>query len=128
MLRRTNAIDAVAEYSLFEEGITCRLPRDKRAAKVERNDPPKFKIEVLALPPPSCQENKVKQKKDFRPTSCFICLDKFHKHGGVTKHIKRKHLQYIKPGDRIVCPRCDMVLENKMSLQRHVYDVHKTVT
>lgn len=31
MGRRTNAIDAVAAYSLFEEGDTCRLPRDKRS-------------------------------------------------------------------------------------------------
>jgi hypothetical protein len=29
--RWTEAIDAVATYALFEEGDTCRLPRDKRS-------------------------------------------------------------------------------------------------
>jgi hypothetical protein len=33
MVRRTEAIDAVAAYSLFEEGDTCRLPRDKRSPR-----------------------------------------------------------------------------------------------
>jgi hypothetical protein len=30
MCRRTEAIDAVAAYCQFEEGITCRLPQNKR--------------------------------------------------------------------------------------------------
>lgn len=29
MLRRTEAIDALAEYSQFQKGDTCRLPREK---------------------------------------------------------------------------------------------------
>jgi hypothetical protein len=33
MDRRTEAIDAVAAYSLFEEGETCRLPRNKCSSK-----------------------------------------------------------------------------------------------
>ncbi|OJD11105.1 hypothetical protein AJ78_08055 [Emergomyces pasteurianus Ep9510] len=66
--------------------------------------------------------------KDHRPLYCFICLDKFSTHGGVTKHLGRKHLQRIKPGDTIRCPRCDVVLESKMKLQSHAYHVHSTVS
>ncbi|KAL5333506.1 hypothetical protein BJX70DRAFT_392131 [Aspergillus crustosus] len=33
MARRTEAINTMAAYSLFEEGNTCRLPREKRSPK-----------------------------------------------------------------------------------------------
>ncbi|KAL2840805.1 hypothetical protein BJY01DRAFT_16130 [Aspergillus pseudoustus] len=33
MARRTEAIDDMAAYSLFKEGDTCRLPRDKRSPR-----------------------------------------------------------------------------------------------
>lgn len=126
MLRRTEGIDAVADYSLFEEGDTCRLPRDKRpTAQV----PQTVKMEVHVPPPLSQREIAVRAVvKDFRPKYCFICLDKFSNHGGVTKHVKRKHLQYINSGSMIRCPRCDVILESKMDLQSHAHRVHSTVT
>jgi hypothetical protein len=40
MCRRTEAVDAVAAYCQFEEGITCRLPQNKRVEThlAERDD------------------------------------------------------------------------------------------
>ncbi|KAK2740142.1 hypothetical protein FQN57_006257 [Myotisia sp. PD_48] len=125
MLRRTEAIDAVAAYCAFEEGETCRLPHEKREApKISQ-----IMIEVRVPPPSSERDIAVRAVlKDHRPEYCFICLKKFSKHSAVTKHIQRRHLQYIEPGDRVVCQLCDVTLEHKMHLQNHAIMVHSTVT
>ncbi|PGG95045.1 hypothetical protein AJ79_10301 [Helicocarpus griseus UAMH5409] len=126
MLRRTEAIDAVAAYSLFKEGDTCRLPHNKRptAQALQR-----VKVEVHVPPPPSQREIALRAvMKGHRPLYCFICLKKFSTHGGVTKHFDQSHLHRIKSGDMIRCPRCDVVLESKMDLQSHAYRVHSTVS
>ncbi|OJD20357.1 hypothetical protein ACJ73_08309 [Blastomyces percursus] len=126
MLRRTESMDAVAEYSLFEEGDTSRLPHDKRPTALALQ---KVRVEVHVPPAPSQREIAAEAvMKHHRPLYCFICLDKFSTHGGVTKHLRRKHLQCIKPGDTIRCPRCEVVLESKMELQSHAYHVHSTVS
>ncbi|EDN06867.1 predicted protein [Histoplasma mississippiense (nom. inval.)] len=126
MLRRTEGIDAVAAYCLFEEGDTCRLPHDKRHTTLALQ---RVRVEVHVPPPPSQREIAAGAvMKGHRPLYCFICLDRFSTHGGVTKHLGRKHLQRIKPGDTIRCPRCDVVLESKMELQSHAYHVHSTVS
>ncbi|OJD10026.1 hypothetical protein AJ78_08793 [Emergomyces pasteurianus Ep9510] len=128
MLRRTEAIDAVGAYCLFEEGDTSRLPHDKRPT-VQVQALQRVKVEVHVPPPPSQREIASRAvTKDRRPLYCFICLDKFSNHGGVTKHLGRKHLQHIKPRDTIRCPRYDVVLESKMDLQSHAYRVHSTVS
>lgn len=126
MLRRTEGINAVAAYCLFEEGDTCRLPHDKRPTPLALQ---RVRVEVHVPPPPSQREIATGAvMKDRRPLYCFICLEKFSTHGGVTKHLGRRHLQHIKPGDKISCPRCDMVLKSKMELQSHAYHVHSTVS
>ncbi|EGC46846.1 C2H2 finger domain-containing protein [Histoplasma capsulatum var. duboisii H88] len=127
MLRRTEGIDAVAAYCLFEEGDTCRQPHDKRPTAQALQ---KVRVEVHVPPPPNQREIASAAVMNVRrPLYCFICLDKFSTHGGVTKHLGRKHLQHIKPGDMIRCPRCDdVVLKSKMDLQSHAYHVHSTVS
>ncbi|OJD22957.1 hypothetical protein ACJ73_05688 [Blastomyces percursus] len=130
MLRRTEAIDAVVDYCRFEEGETCWLPHDKRPGPKVFQEV-KIEIHVPPPPPPPPSERDTALKavmEDHRPLYCFICLDKFSTHGGVSKHIRRKHLQHIKPDDTISCRRCDISLDHKMHLQSHAFSVHQTVT
>lgn len=97
MARRTEAIDAVAAYSLFEEGDTCRLPQDKRSPKdgiaVEPaqedgsiQDTKMIETDYLAddrlvvavrsvmKDRRFVMKNKGLMIKDERPLFCFICL------------------------------------------------------
>jgi hypothetical protein len=94
MGRRTEAIDAVAAYSLFEEGETCRLQRDKRSSKdlvaiqpihrdtsIEGTDATESvssaddqlvaAIRSVMKPISKDRSSKAKAK---RPLFCFICL------------------------------------------------------
>lgn len=94
MGRRTEAIDAVAAYSLFEEGETCRLPRDKRSSKDPVTVRPTHRdtslqgtdatesvssvddqlvaaIRSVMKPISKDRSSKTKAK---RPLFCFICL------------------------------------------------------
>ncbi|OJD22914.1 hypothetical protein ACJ73_05740 [Blastomyces percursus] len=76
MLRRTEAIDAVAAYCLFEEGDTCRLPHDRRPTTQA------LQMEVHVPPPLSQRETASRAvMKDHGPLYCFICLDKISTHG-----------------------------------------------
>ncbi|KAK4862951.1 hypothetical protein LT330_010695 [Penicillium expansum] len=146
MRRRTEAIDAVAVYCQFEEGETCRLPRNKR-----------FQNELVGLDGPGNRpsEDEVTESKsqpvapfeaafrsimkDHRPLFCFICLgqseldmkkrvQQFASHGDVSKHIKRKHLQNIAAGTVISCNICDQKFDKVIHFQRHAIDFHSTVT
>jgi hypothetical protein len=156
MDRRTEAIDAVAAYSLFEEGETCRLPRNKRSSKDsitleptnEDRSVPEMTESISSadgqlvaairsvMKPISEDRSKVKVE---RPLFCFICLGqpeldivkrtyKFASHGDVTKHIKRKHLRHISALSDIRCNVCNEQFSCKMHLQRHAIDIHSTVT
>ncbi|PLN74657.1 hypothetical protein BDW42DRAFT_189660 [Aspergillus taichungensis] len=151
--RRTEAIDAVAAYALFEEGDTCRLPRDKRSptkpvaagpdhcvkgeTQLTRPSSPTNDRLVSAIQ--SVMKDKPSEKGIERPLFCFICLGqqdldigkqthKFSSHGDVTKHIKRKHLRHISTQSDIRCNVCDEFFSCKMHLQRHAFDLHLTVT
>ncbi|THC92685.1 hypothetical protein EYZ11_007824 [Aspergillus tanneri] len=151
--RRTEAIDAVAAYALFEEGDTCRLPRDKRSSTEPAATGPDHGVKgETQLTRPSSPTNdglvsaiqsvikdKPSKKGIGRPLFCFICLGqqdldigkrtyKFSSHGDVTKHIKRKHLRHISTQSEIRCNVCDELFSCKMHLQRHAFDMHATVT
>ncbi|KAI2959645.1 hypothetical protein CBS147352_10781 [Aspergillus niger] len=151
--RRTEAIDAVAAYALFEEGDTCRLPRDKRSttepAATGLGYGVKGEMQLSRLSSPtndrlvsaiqSVMKDKASEKGIERPLLCFICLGrqdldiekrtyKFSSHGDVTKHIKRKHLRHISTQSEIRCNVCDQIFSCKMHLQRHAFDMHSTVT
>ncbi|KAL2783868.1 hypothetical protein BJX66DRAFT_317676 [Aspergillus keveii] len=116
MVRRTEAIDAVAAYSLFEEGDTCRLPRDKRSprgcvavvpvhqdesmqdAKMTENnfladDPLQAAIRSVMRGRSSTREDKGSQKKVERPLFCFICL------GQPDLAIKKRTYKFSSSGD-----------------------------
>lgn len=146
MTRRTEAIDSVAAYCQFQEGDTCRLPRNKRqedyGKHVETHDKHQLENEVVDI---TCQpENPLElalrsAMKDHRPLYCFICLgqrdldiakraQQFASHGDVTKHIKRKHLQNIVSSATIACNICDEKFTEVMHFQRHANDSHSTVT
>lgn len=84
--RRTEAIDAVAAYALFEEGDTCRLPRDKRSAAepsvTRQDDVVKGEMQLTRPSSPtndrlvsaiqSVMKNKPSEKGIERPLFCFI--------------------------------------------------------
>jgi hypothetical protein len=140
MLRRTEAINAVAEYSQFQEGDTCRLPREKRPKDSSENSQLKNEtpdtIDQQECPLESAIRSAM---KDHRPLFCFICLgqpnldvpkrtQKFASHGDVTKHIRVKHLKKIVSSNPIECKLCGEEFAEIMHLQRHASDFHSTVT
>lgn len=144
--RRTEAIDAVAGYCQFEEGDTCRLPRNKRngnrVAETKISNEPDTEGADLTMKsePMTPFEDALRSvMQDHRPLFCFICVgqqgldaqkrvQKFSSHGDVTKHIKRKHLQKLVPSTIIACNVCDEKFTEAMHFQRHAYDHHNTVT
>lgn len=146
MHRRTEAIDAVAVYCQFEEGETCRLPRNKRFENdvVELdgpdNHPPEDEATESNSQPDSPLEAAFRSiMKDHRPLFCFICLgqteldmkkrvQQFASHGDVSKHIKRKHLQNFATSTEIACNVCNRKFDKMMHFQRHAIDLHSTVT
>lgn len=146
MCRRTEAIDAVAAYCQFEEGITCRLPQNKRVeshvAESGYVDDQKPESETSEVQTKSASplENAIRSvTKDNRPLFCFICVGQqnlalkkrvqlFSSHGDVSKHIKRKHLQNLSSSTVIACNVCDKKFAEVMHFQRHANDSHSTVT
>ncbi|CAG8036080.1 unnamed protein product [Penicillium olsonii] len=146
MCRRTEAIDAVATYCQFEEGITCRLPQNKRVesyvAESGYVDDQKPESETTEVQTKSASplENAIRSvTKDNRPLFCFICVGQqnlalkkrvqlFSSHGDVSKHIKRKHLQNLSSSTVIACNVCDKKFAEVMHFQRHANDSHSTVT
>ncbi|CAG8071389.1 unnamed protein product, partial [Penicillium nalgiovense] len=144
--RRTEAIDAVAAYCQFEEGITCRLPQNKRVeshvAESGYVDDQKPESETTEVQTKSASplENAIRSvTKDNRPLFCFICVGQqnlalkkrvqlFSSHGDVSKHIKRKHLQNLGSSTVIACNVCDKKFAEVMHFQRHANDSHSTVT
>jgi uncharacterized protein Smg (DUF494 family) len=74
-----------------------------------------------------------------RPKTGYLCLGNdalpleariysFNKAGDLTKHFKRKHLFNIKEKEQIKCEIRKMILDHKMHLQRHAFDIHSTVS
>jgi hypothetical protein len=125
MCRRTEAIDAVAAYCQFEEGITCRLPQTKRVeshvAESRYVDDKKPESETTKVQTESASplENAIRSViKDHRPLFCFIYVgqqnlalkkrvQQFSSYGDVSKHIKRKHLRNLASSTVIASNICD---------------------
>ena len=146
MRRRTEAIDAVASYCQFEEGDTCRLPRNKRPENVVAeikcldDQPSEIKVTEDDFQSEKLLEAAIRSvMTERRPRICFICLGQqsldlpkrvkqFATHGDVSKHIKRKHLQNSKSSCALACRLCDKEFAKEMHLQRHAIDFHSTVT
>ncbi|KAH2975874.1 hypothetical protein KXV25_006790 [Aspergillus fumigatus] len=149
MRRRTDAIDAIAAYCLFEEGVTCRLARDKRPTgqMVEATKPEGYDVkdqETNAAE--SCSQSDQLLEAairsvmtERRPRVCFICVGQpnldikrrvkqFKEHGDLTKYIRRKHFKRAKMGDPFRCTVCGLQFTDKMHFQRHAIDIHSTVT
>ncbi|KAJ5982545.1 hypothetical protein N7451_012645 [Penicillium sp. IBT 35674x] len=140
MARRTEAIDAVAAYCQFEEGDTCRLPRNRRTenrvVETEVVDDKRLKSgdeAVFSQPETPFKSALRSVVKDHRPLFCFIWLGRRETNSNisltdVTKHIKRKHLGNLTPSTIITCNICDEKFSEPMHLQRHAFDLHKTLT
>ena len=146
MTRRTEAIDSVATYCQFQEGDSCRLPRNTRPAGSSKNirviDPVPRGSKVMdsVCSPETPLELALRSAtKDHRPLFCFICLgqgdldlakrvQRFSSHGDVTKHIKTKHLKKILSSETITCNICETEFKEVMHFQRHANDSHSTVT
>ncbi|KAF2184180.1 hypothetical protein K469DRAFT_580926, partial [Zopfia rhizophila CBS 207.26] len=91
----------------------------------------------LDLDEQALEAAKVSMYKEKRLRIFFLCLgenlpierriQEFSTLGDLSKHLKRKHLQYIKEGDSLRCKLCQVSLAHKMHLQRHALEVHGTV-
>jgi hypothetical protein len=139
--RRNSAINAVTRYCQIEEGQTCR--RQKRSTGQAK--PVVIKKEEdtqLMIIDPQAKALEAAMLSVFtekRPTICVFCLSNeslpldariyaFGTSGDLSKHCRRKHLKNIKEGEKIRCEICKMSLDNKMHLQRHLMEIHGTVT
>ncbi|OCK73338.1 hypothetical protein K432DRAFT_420771 [Lepidopterella palustris CBS 459.81] len=114
MCRQNKAIYAIIRYCGIEEG---GLNPDNEALEAA----------------------KVSVYKDERPTICFLCLGNnklptqsriysFYTSGDLSKHFKRKNLQYIKEGNQLRCNLYRVDLDGKTHLRRNIYNVHGTVS
>ena len=146
MCRRTEAIDAVAAYFQFEEGITCPLPQNKRVESpvAERGylegQKPEGEVADVKSTLASPLERAIRSvTEDHRPLFCFICVaqeslapkkrvQQISSHGDVSKHIKRKHLQNLASSTGIACKFCEKRFAEVMHFQRHANDSHSTET
>ncbi|KAH7305388.1 hypothetical protein BKA65DRAFT_201867 [Rhexocercosporidium sp. MPI-PUGE-AT-0058] len=113
--RRNAAIDAVAAYCHFQEGGAVAMLRGRPSTQRASLTPAKETNPQLATAEAEKQALRDAMLLVFteeRTTTCFLCLGeqslpfekrtyKFAKPGDLTKHFKRKHLAYIKEGDRL---------------------------
>jgi hypothetical protein len=134
MERRNRAIRAVTLYCGVEEGGMNPIQRGRRS----RNSAPPVKNQ-LGYEERALEEAKVSVFKDKRPKVCFLCLGNerlplaqrirpFSTPGDLSKHLGRKHLQYIKSGQGLSCNLCKVSLLDKMHVQRHAQEIHGTVS
>jgi hypothetical protein len=134
ILRRNNAINAVAAHCQFQEGgaVARGRPSTKQAspALAREVDPQAAAVEARKRALNAATLSVFKEK---RPTICFLCLGEkliksFASPGDLSKHFKRKHLRHIRDRDRLECKVCQMPLQHKMHLQNHAQKVHGTVS
>jgi hypothetical protein len=134
MNRRNRAIRAVTLYCGIEEGGMNPTRTERRSRTAAPCVKSQLEYEEEAL-----EAAKVSVYKETRPKLCFICLGNetlptasrtysFHTSGDLSKHFKRKHLQYIEDGERLSCRLCQVPLADKMHLQRHAHEIHGTVS
>jgi hypothetical protein len=132
--RRNRAIRAVTLYCGIEEGGMKPL-ETKRGHQLTHP-----RAETLSeKASEALEEAKVKVYKEPRPRICFLCLGnenlpvdertyEFYSSGDLTRHFKRKHLQYVGSVEFLECKLCQVALEDKMHLQRHALEIHGTVS
>jgi hypothetical protein len=123
--RRNRAIRAVTLYCGVEEEGMNPIQRGGRS----RNSAPPVKSQ-LGYEEKALEEAKVSVFKDKRLKVCFLCLGNerlplaqrirpFGTLGDLNKHLRCKHLQYIKSGEGLSCNLCKVSLSDKMHVQRH---------
>ncbi|KAK1975244.1 C2H2 finger domain-containing protein [Colletotrichum cereale] len=139
--RRDNAINAVSEYCLVQEGCTMRRSWPLSKDSVSKTPSNGTEISPLDLATLSVYA----RNRTERPRRCFVCIgqahslspddsrvndliQEFYSSSDLTKHFKRKHLSKMKADDKIECKVCKMPLEHKMHLQNHAFRIHGTVS
>lgn len=139
--RRNNAIRAVMDYCLVEEGRTrCAAAPVQRPGRRPDNRKPDSHLAAAAV--------SVFVSRDHeRPRRCFVCVGKavslslgphdpgmeelireFYTSSDLSKHFRRRHLQHLNDSDNVECPACCMSLDNKMHFRNHAHRIHGTVS
>ncbi|KAK1974959.1 C2H2 finger domain-containing protein [Colletotrichum cereale] len=139
--RRDDAINAVSEYCLVQEGCTTRGPRPLSRDSSSKTPSNGTEISPLDLATLAIYA----RNKTERPRRCFVCIGQahslppddsrvddlireFYSSSDLTKHFKRKHLSKMKADDKTECKVCKMPLDHKMHLQNHAFRIHGTVS
>ncbi|KAK6222509.1 putative C2H2 finger domain-containing protein [Colletotrichum tabaci] len=139
--RRDDAINAVSEYCLVQEGCTMRGPRPLSRDSSSKTPSNGTEISPLDLATLAIYA----RNKTERPRRCFVCIGQahslppddsrvddlireFYSSSDLTKHFKRKHLSKMKADDKTECKVCKMPLDHKMHLQNHAFRIHGTVS
>ncbi|KAH7115333.1 hypothetical protein B0J11DRAFT_594677, partial [Dendryphion nanum] len=135
---RSRAISAVVAYCGIREGRVppsrAKRSHDRVAAPSKGRDDHEPDPTAVAL-----EAAKVSVYKEKRPKVCFVCLGdeslpiecrlySFSASTDLSKHFKRRHLQYIGEADVFTCNICRVSLHSKMHIQRHAIDTHGTVS
>lgn len=132
--QRNKAINAVAAHYQFQEGgpVTRGRPSTKQECPTPAKevDP---QVAAAEAEKQALDAAILSVFKEKRPTVCFLYLGEkliksFTKPGDLSKHFKRKHLQFISDRDRLECKVCQMPLEHIAHLRNHTLSVHRTVS
>lgn len=137
--RRDDAIHAVITYCRVEEGD---MVRGGKRSGGRRTVAPAIAEKIVSREDEALRAAMlsafIKQPSD-RPTVCFMCLGNtrlpqesrtydFSAPSALTRHFKRKHLQYIDDDSATECSLCELPLKHKMHLQNHALRIHGTVS
>lgn len=131
--RRVAAINAISHYCNLEESYSDA--RDKST----NHQWPLVQPNIVDKGGDLLEAAKLSVYQDRRPRICCLCLGNenlsiarrtysFSSPGDLTKHVLRSHIGKASKDTKYECRLCHVVLAHKMHMQRHLYDIHGTVT
>ena len=138
--RRYEAVTAISEYCLVQEGAAYRLctPRKHKKCPSESERPAKS-------PAQQALQSVFIQNKKQRTRRYFLCVGmalsllpedpnvtalvrEFYSPGDLSKHFRRRHLNLLQATATIECRACKITLINKSHVKNHALSVHGIVS
>ncbi|KAF1935123.1 hypothetical protein EJ02DRAFT_471417 [Clathrospora elynae] len=116
----------LANLVMSKPGTTIEEEMDRRNRAIwgqSRNAAPPVKSQ-LECKEEALEAAKVLVYKEKRPKR----IRPFGTPGNLSKHFERKHLKHIESGKGLSCNLCKVPLLDKMHLQQHAQEIHRTVS
>jgi hypothetical protein len=138
--RRHEAVTAISEYCLVQEGPAYRLcaSRKQKESASESGSPARSPAQQVL-------ESVFIQNEKERTRRCFLCVGmalflppgdphmtdlvrEFYSSGDLSKHFRRRHLNLLQATATIECRACEITLTNKAHVKNHALTVHGIVS